>query len=95
MRAKLIAAPNPKRKKLASLAVRYSYLKVRAYDTTTRGYGGVQTRIMYADNCINSAMIRVFALPNLPKIVLVKNAAEMNPMALPTKTRDMMEYEMW
>ena len=49
----------------------------------------------YADNCINSAMIRVFALPNLPRIVFVKKAAEMNPMALPTKTRDIMEYEMW
>jgi len=40
-------------------------------------------------------MIRVFALPNLPRIVFVKKAAEMKPMALLTNTRDMMEYEMW
>jgi hypothetical protein len=48
---------------------------------------------MYAESCINSAKIKVFALPNLPRIIFVKKAADMNPMALPTKTRDMMEYE--
>lgn len=95
LRAKLMAAPNPKRKKLTSSAVRYWIPRSNTYDTTTKGYGGVQTRITYADNCINSAMIRVFALPNLPRIVFVKKAAEMKPMALLTNTRDMMEYEMW
>jgi hypothetical protein len=40
-------------------------------------------------------MIKVFALPNLLRITFVKKAAEMNPIALPTKTRDMIEYEMW
>lgn len=55
----------------------------------------MHTRIIYADSCINSANINVLALPNFPKIELVKKAAEIKPMALPTKTRDMIEYEMW
>jgi hypothetical protein len=50
---------------------------------------------MYAESCINSAKIKVFALPNLPRIEFVKKAAEIKPIALPTKTRDMIEYEMW
>jgi hypothetical protein len=61
----------------------------------TAGYGGVQTSMMYADSCISSAKTNVFALPNLPRTEFVKNAALMKPTALPTKTRDMIEYEIW
>ena len=65
------------------------------YETMTAGYGGVHTSMTYADSCISSAKINAFARPNLPRIMLVKKAALMKPTALPTKTKDMMEYEMW
>ena len=51
--------------------------------------------MIWADSPINSAKIKVFALPNFPKMMLVKKAAEMKPTALVTKTRDMMAYEIW
>jgi hypothetical protein len=65
------------------------------YAMMTRGNGGVQTRIIYAATKNSSEYIKVFALPSLDRTQVTSGAAAMNPTAFPTKTSDMMVWELW
>ena len=65
------------------------------YATMTTGNGGVQTSMIYAAIRKASAYMIVYALPSLANTHVTRGAAVMKPTALPTKTSDMIVWELW